>query len=348
MSKVIAILGAGTGLGISLVRRFGRENFRVALVARRKDRLDALVSELTGEGIEAAAFAADLEEPGDVRALIDAIRARFGRIDVVEYGPVGSTETFFSATDLDATLLERLARLLLLTPVEVFHRTLAEMIARGDGAILMTTGYSAVQPVPYMSGPGVAMAAARNYVYALNGELAESGVYAGTLAVAASINRSAMAESAATAIAADVELSGVQLPTVDPDELANVYWSMYVRRNQVELVHPRPALWQGDLDESSLEISAFRYVITYRPDPAPSDPRDGPHAGVDQLDKLSIRVAHHARVSPTGVGDDGATRGPYRSLRDGHVVHRDGQVGEAGTDHGALGLLGRGVSGERE
>ena len=50
MSKVIAILGAGTGLGISLARRFGRENFRVALVARRKDRLDALVSELTGEG----------------------------------------------------------------------------------------------------------------------------------------------------------------------------------------------------------------------------------------------------------------------------------------------------------
>jgi NAD(P)-dependent dehydrogenase (short-subunit alcohol dehydrogenase family) len=43
MSKVIAIFGAGTGLGASVARRFAREGFRVALVARGKERLDALV-----------------------------------------------------------------------------------------------------------------------------------------------------------------------------------------------------------------------------------------------------------------------------------------------------------------
>jgi NAD(P)-dependent dehydrogenase (short-subunit alcohol dehydrogenase family) len=35
MSKTIAIFGAGTGLGISTARRFGREGYQVALIGRR-------------------------------------------------------------------------------------------------------------------------------------------------------------------------------------------------------------------------------------------------------------------------------------------------------------------------
>jgi len=97
MSKVIAVFGAGTGLGVSLARRFGREGFRVALVGRRKDRLDALVGQLAGEGIEAAAFPGDLSRPATAPALVDAVRERFGRIDVVEYGPVGGDMAFTPA-----------------------------------------------------------------------------------------------------------------------------------------------------------------------------------------------------------------------------------------------------------
>ena len=70
----------------------------MALVARRKDRLDALVARLADEDIEAAAFAADLGEPARVPALIDAIRDRFGRIDVVEYGPISGDQSFSPAT----------------------------------------------------------------------------------------------------------------------------------------------------------------------------------------------------------------------------------------------------------
>ncbi|MGP4104750.1 hypothetical protein [Nonomuraea sp. KM90] len=63
MSEVIAVFGAGIAARRLRARRFGRENFRVALAARRKDRLDAPVEQLAGEGIEAAAFTADLAEP---------------------------------------------------------------------------------------------------------------------------------------------------------------------------------------------------------------------------------------------------------------------------------------------
>ncbi|MDX3453313.1 SDR family NAD(P)-dependent oxidoreductase [Streptomyces sp. ME02-8801-2C] len=240
MSKVIAVFGAGTGLGASVARRFGREGFRVALVARRKQRLETLVAQLADEGIAAVAFPADLSEPAEVPALVEAIRDRFGRIDVVEYGPFGGTQSFVPAVALDAATLENLSKLFLLTPVEVFHAVLPEMRERGDGAVLMTTGYSAVQPMAHLSGPGPVMSAARNYLYSLNAELADTGVYAGTLTIAALI---AGSESAATSTApadapADADVAGPAIPTVHPDQLAEHYWDMYTRRDRVELAHP--------------------------------------------------------------------------------------------------------------
>lgn len=250
MSKVIAVFGAGTGLGVSIARRFGREGFRVALIARRRDRLDDLVAQLAGEGIEGAGFIADLSDPARISDVVDAIRARFGRIDAVEYGPIGSDQLFVPATELDAVTLEPLSRLFLLTPVEVVRTVLPEMTERGDGAILLTHGYSAVQPMPFFSGLGPVMSAARNYLYSLNGELAGTGVYAGTLTIGASIARSELAESAAAVRAgapAEAEMTelpgGVEIVTVDPDDLAAYYWDMYTRRDRVEEIYP-PSLAQ--------------------------------------------------------------------------------------------------------
>ncbi len=233
MSKVIAIFGAGPGLGAAVARRFAREDFRVALVARRKDRLDALVEQLTADGIETAGFPADLSRPAEVPDLIAAIRDRFGRIDVIEYGPISGEQSFSPATKLDAATLEKDSPLLLLTPVEVVRAVLPEWTERGDGAFLMTTGHTAVQPRPYMSGVGPLMAAARNWLYSPNGELAAIGAYAGTLSIAAFIAGSEMGELAATAMP---DTAG---PLVDPDDLAAHYWDMYTKRDRVEQIHPQ-------------------------------------------------------------------------------------------------------------
>ncbi|MEU1178676.1 SDR family NAD(P)-dependent oxidoreductase [Streptomyces sp. NPDC005820] len=237
MSKVIAVFGAGTGLGVSVARRFGREGFRVALVARRKERLEALVEKLAAEGIEAAAFSADLSRPTEASALVEAVRGRFGRIDVVEYGPISGDQGFTPAAQVNAATLEGLLPLLLLTPVEVVQAVLPEWTERGDGAFLLTHGYSAAQPFPHLSGVGPVMAAARNYLYSLNAELADKGVYAGTLTIGASITGSEMGEAAAAQVDAEAADSA-RFPVVDPDELAAHYWDMYVKRDRVEQFHP--------------------------------------------------------------------------------------------------------------
>jgi NAD(P)-dependent dehydrogenase (short-subunit alcohol dehydrogenase family) len=89
MTKTIAVFGAGPGFGRAAARRFGREGFRVALVARTQDKLDRMVTELAGEDIEAAGFAADLADHTRLSQVVQAITDRFDHPDVIHYAPAG-------------------------------------------------------------------------------------------------------------------------------------------------------------------------------------------------------------------------------------------------------------------
>jgi hypothetical protein len=90
VTKTIAIFGAGSGLGTSVARRFGAQDYRVALVARRLEPLQRLTDTLAAEGIETAPFTADLADEDAAVAVLGAIRERLGRIDVLYYRPSAS------------------------------------------------------------------------------------------------------------------------------------------------------------------------------------------------------------------------------------------------------------------
>lgn len=65
MSSIIAVVGAGPGLGRAIARRFGSAGHPVALVSRNRDKLAAIAVSLRGEGITAGVFPADVtDEPG--------------------------------------------------------------------------------------------------------------------------------------------------------------------------------------------------------------------------------------------------------------------------------------------
>jgi len=147
-TKTIAIFGAGTGLGASLATRFGREGYRVALVARWPAPLDERVAELGRASIEAAAFPADLTNLDGIPALVRSIEARFGSIDVAVYQPVGHVG-FVPAVDLDAAKLQPMATIFTFSPIEVSHAVLPGMLARGDGAIVIVGGLTAVAPMEW-------------------------------------------------------------------------------------------------------------------------------------------------------------------------------------------------------
>lgn len=231
IKKTLAIFGAGPGLGASLATRFGREGYRIALVARRPGPLDEHVAALASAGIEAAAFPADLTQLAGIPALVKSIEDELGGIDVAVYMPVTPEVGFIPAIELDAAKLRPLAELFMFAPIELAHALLPGLLARG-GAFVYGNGMSSRVALPGMSGVGPAMAAARNFVFTLNAETKDKGVYAGAVTIGALIEGSA----GHAALMANGQLA--HIPVLKPEVIAEEVWSLVTRRDRVEAVLP--------------------------------------------------------------------------------------------------------------
>lgn len=81
--RTALVTGASSGLGRRFAEVLAREGVRVVAAARRKDRLDALVKDITAAGGEALAVECDVTSEASVIAAYDAAEKRFGLVDTV-------------------------------------------------------------------------------------------------------------------------------------------------------------------------------------------------------------------------------------------------------------------------
>ena len=81
--KIVVITGASSGLGEATARHLSKQGAVVVLGARRVDRINALATELTGNGGEALALQTDVTQSAQVKKLVEAAVEKYGRIDVM-------------------------------------------------------------------------------------------------------------------------------------------------------------------------------------------------------------------------------------------------------------------------
>ncbi|RVW08773.1 SDR family NAD(P)-dependent oxidoreductase [Prescottella agglutinans] len=201
MPSTIAVVGAGPGLGYSTARRFGAAGHAVALVARNRNRLESMAASLRENGIVAEAFPADVTDEAGLTTALHAAADGLGRIDVLSYAP-GATWDFTAGEFPDPAALgytstldttpesaRRQFELAVAGALTATRAVLPGMREAREGALLFTTGMSAVVPLPVMGNAGIALAGLRNWASALHGELADDGVYVGHTSIGLPIVR---------------------------------------------------------------------------------------------------------------------------------------------------------------
>ncbi|GAA1691815.1 SDR family NAD(P)-dependent oxidoreductase [Fodinicola feengrottensis] len=232
MPKTLAIFGVGPGMSRSVANRFGREGFRLALVARNLDKLEKYVQELAANGIEAAAFTADVTDRGELVRVIGEINERFGHIDVAQFSPSNLDTPVVNVLDVDPDDLPAQFQMPLWAPIALVKALLPGMIERRDGTILLGSGVSAVRPVPALGNVGIALGGLRQYVQNLNAAVADKGVYVGVIHVGGLIDRSDASKIFEKHAPADIG----PVPRVNPDELAETAWEMHANRDTFERI----------------------------------------------------------------------------------------------------------------
>jgi uncharacterized protein len=96
--KVVLITGASAGIGQALAREASAKGYRLALTARRRERLESLASKLTTETL---VIPAALDDPAAPERIISETLAHFGRLDVLINNAGFGLPTLFATSEPD-------------------------------------------------------------------------------------------------------------------------------------------------------------------------------------------------------------------------------------------------------
>lgn len=222
MKPTIIVCGHGPGISDAVARRFGREGYAVALVARNAARLAAAAEALSAEGITARAFPCDLADLDAVRGMVRAVREGLGPVTVLHWNAYQG-----GAGDLLTDPAESLRGVL---DVAVLGLVAAAQEAHADlkaakGAVLVTGGGFAFYDakVDAMAtqwgamGLAVSKAAQHKAVGLLRARLAADEVFVGEVVVLGMVKGTAFDSGHAT---------------LDPAEIADRFWQLLQARGE--------------------------------------------------------------------------------------------------------------------
>jgi len=220
--KIALIVGAGEGLSASLARLFAREKIRVALAARKIEKLGALCNE-TG----ARAYPCDATNPEEVERLFGLVEREIGTPDLVVYN--ASARARGPLVDLVPADVQQAMTVSAFGGFLVAQQAAQRMLPNKHGAILFTGASASVKGYPQSAPFAMGKFALRGLAQSMARELSPQGIHVGHFVIDGGIRSAARAESA------DKPDS-----MLDPDAIALSYWNV--------LQQPRSAwTWEVEL-----------------------------------------------------------------------------------------------------
>ena len=193
--RVALVTGASSGIGAALAERLAHDGYDVVLVARRRERLEALAHKLEDSaGVYAEVLPADLTDPLQLLAVEERLDAGNGIDLLVNNAGFGGYGPF---AELEPDFADRLIGVHVRAPMRLTRAALPGMLARGRGAVVNVASLLA------LSGP-------------LRAPMAGRATYVGAKAFLMSFTQ---------ALAVELEGTGVQAMVVMPGMVQTEFFS---------------------------------------------------------------------------------------------------------------------------
>jgi NAD(P)-dependent dehydrogenase (short-subunit alcohol dehydrogenase family) len=227
-TKVAAVFGVGPGLGASVARRFAREGYAVALLARGEPALREVNAEITRGGGRAAVFPADAADAGSVSAAFSRVRSELGPPEVLVYN-AGAFQ-MGGILELDPAAFESAWRVNCLGAFHCAREVLPSMLERGRGTLLFSGATASLRGGARFAGLAVGKFGLRALAQSMARELGPRGIHVAHVVIDGQID---------TARVRSMMPGRDALTMLAPDAIAETYWQLHQQH---------PTAWTQELD----------------------------------------------------------------------------------------------------
>ncbi len=172
--RTAIVTGASSGIGAATAAAMGRRGWRVAVGARRDERIEAVAKQVEEAGGEGFAHRLDVSDPASVAAFVDAVETRFGPVDLlVNNAGQNMSARLDEATD-DELRLD--VEVNLIGALYMTRRVVPRMIERRLGDVVFVGSDSARHPRPFQAAYGASKAGLEVVARVLEMETEGTGV----------------------------------------------------------------------------------------------------------------------------------------------------------------------------
>ena len=175
MGKVAIVTGASSGIGLATAKLLSGEGARVALVARSKDKLDALAKETPGSFV----VVADMSKEDEVKRMVETVCKHFGRVDILVNNAGRGYDASLEKTD--AQEYRDLFELDVVGPLIAMQMVIPIMRKNGGGAIINISSGTALMHLPNMAAYSSLKRALVGISLTANEELAKDKITVGVV-----------------------------------------------------------------------------------------------------------------------------------------------------------------------
>ena len=211
-----AILGVGPGLGAAIARRFAREGYAVALMARNKESVAVAREEIEGEGATALAVTADATDPSSVEAAFERVRREIGDPGVFVYN-AGAFQ-MGGILEIPPEKFDECFKANCAGAFYAAQQVLPAMVEAGRGTILLTGATASLRGSARFSALAVGKFGLRALAQSMAREFGPQGIHVAHVIVDGQINTPRVRERFR-------DREGYTM--LSPDAIAETYWQLH-------------------------------------------------------------------------------------------------------------------------